>query len=139
MSQEAASAEDGDEGSEDDDLSIYHTLLSLYLKPAPPQKPKLVPALGLLSKHGSRLPAASTLGLIPDDLPVDERVARADAPEEDDVARGGRVWVERRLSLRASARGKQGWWFDARACCRHQWSALKLYACTAREIKQGVP
>ncbi|KAK8040160.1 hypothetical protein PG993_008571 [Apiospora rasikravindrae] len=50
--------------------SIYHTLLSLYLTPAPPHQPNLEPALDLLSKHGSRLPAASTLSLIPDDLPA---------------------------------------------------------------------
>lgn len=50
--------------------SVYHTLLSLYLQPPPPHKPNLEPALDLLSKHGSRLPATSTLGLIPDDLPV---------------------------------------------------------------------
>jgi hypothetical protein len=45
-------------------------LLSLYLQPKPPHEPNLDPALDLLSKHGSRLPATSTLGLIPDDLPV---------------------------------------------------------------------
>jgi Vam6/Vps39-like protein vacuolar protein sorting-associated protein 39 len=50
--------------------SIYHTLLSLYLTPPPATEPSLAPALDLLSKHGSRLPAASTLSLIPDDLPV---------------------------------------------------------------------
>ncbi|KAL6413985.1 hypothetical protein AUP68_03518 [Ilyonectria robusta] len=50
--------------------SIYHTLLSLYLQPTPPNQPNLEPALDLLSKHGSRLPATSTLGLIPDELPV---------------------------------------------------------------------
>ncbi|TEA16593.1 Vam6/Vps39-like protein [Colletotrichum sidae] len=50
--------------------SIYHTLLSLYLTPPPPHKPAYGPALELLSRHGSRLPAASTLSLIPDDLPV---------------------------------------------------------------------
>lgn len=50
--------------------SIYHTLLSIYLKPPPPHTPNLAPALDLLSKHGSRLPAASSLSLIPDDLPV---------------------------------------------------------------------
>jgi Vam6/Vps39-like protein vacuolar protein sorting-associated protein 39 len=38
--------------------------------PSPPNEPSLEPALDLLSKHGSRLPAASTLSLIPDDLPV---------------------------------------------------------------------
>ncbi|KAK8092220.1 uncharacterized protein PG998_015052 [Apiospora kogelbergensis] len=52
--------------------SIYHTLLSLYLTPAPPHKPNLEPALALLSRHGSRLPAASTLSLIPDSLPAQE-------------------------------------------------------------------
>jgi Vam6/Vps39-like protein vacuolar protein sorting-associated protein 39 len=50
--------------------SIYNTLLSLYLTPPPPNTPNLPPALELLSKHGSRLPAASTLSLIPDDLAV---------------------------------------------------------------------
>lgn len=52
--------------------SIYHTLLSLYLTPQPPHAPNWPPALDLLSKHGSRLPAASTLSLIPDSLPVEE-------------------------------------------------------------------
>ncbi|KAH8647129.1 hypothetical protein BX600DRAFT_532573 [Xylariales sp. PMI_506] len=65
-----------DEDDKDDDPdsnpSIYNTLLSLYLTPPPPHKPNLDPALDLLSKHGSRLPAASTLSLIPNDLPVKE-------------------------------------------------------------------
>ncbi|KAL2195899.1 hypothetical protein P885DRAFT_39492 [Corynascus similis CBS 632.67] len=52
--------------------SIYHTLLSLYLKPPPEYAPNLAPALDLLSKHGSRLPATSTLSLVPDTLPVAE-------------------------------------------------------------------
>ncbi|KAH7311720.1 hypothetical protein B0I35DRAFT_452848 [Stachybotrys elegans] len=57
--------------SEDPPPSIYHTLLSLYVQPPiSNQEPLYIPALDLLSKHGSRLPAASTLGLIPDDLPV---------------------------------------------------------------------
>lgn len=50
--------------------SIYHTLLSLYLTPPPPNKANWPPALDLLSKHGSRLPAASTLNIIPATLPV---------------------------------------------------------------------
>ncbi|AEO61565.1 hypothetical protein MYCTH_2311843 [Thermothelomyces thermophilus ATCC 42464] len=50
--------------------SIYHTLLSLYLKPPPEYSPNLAPALDLLSKHGSRLPATSTLSLVPETLPV---------------------------------------------------------------------
>ncbi|PHH65430.1 hypothetical protein CDD81_2534 [Ophiocordyceps australis] len=55
---------------EDAGKSIYHTLLSLYLKPPPPHNQQLEPALDLLSKHGSRLPATSTLSLIPDGLSV---------------------------------------------------------------------
>ncbi|KAM5348573.1 hypothetical protein ACJ41O_008397 [Fusarium nematophilum] len=68
-SQPNARADSGDD-PENTTPSIYHTLLSLYLQPSPPNKPNLEPALDLLSKHGSRLPATSTLGLIPDDLPV---------------------------------------------------------------------
>ncbi|GAP92820.2 putative vacuolar sorting protein 39 domain 1 [Rosellinia necatrix] len=56
----------------DDTASIYHTLLSLYLTPPAPHEPNLEPALSLLSRHGSRLPATSTLSLIPDALPVAE-------------------------------------------------------------------
>ncbi|KAH8811557.1 vacuolar morphogenesis protein-like protein AvaB [Xylogone sp. PMI_703] len=52
--------------------SVYHTLLSLYLTPPPPYEPNWPPALDLLSKHGSRLPASSTLSIIPDPLPVKE-------------------------------------------------------------------
>ncbi|KUJ13149.1 uncharacterized protein LY89DRAFT_591238 [Mollisia scopiformis] len=55
---------------EDSNPSIYHTLLSLYLTPPPPHEPNWAPALDLLSKHGSRLPAFSTLNLIPTSLPV---------------------------------------------------------------------
>jgi len=65
----------GSVSSQDDDTStpsIYHTLLSLYLTPPPPHKPNWPPALDLLSKHGSRLPASSTLNLIPTTLPVGE-------------------------------------------------------------------
>ncbi|EPQ61498.1 Bgt-2586 [Blumeria graminis f. sp. tritici] len=58
---------------EDNDTSlqsIYHTLLSLYLTPPPPNKPNLAPALLLLANHGPRLPAFSTLPLIPAPLPL---------------------------------------------------------------------
>ncbi|KAF9698218.1 hypothetical protein EKO04_003649 [Ascochyta lentis] len=50
--------------------SIYHTLLSLYLTPPPPHSANWPPALELLSKHGARLPAATTLDLVPPSLPV---------------------------------------------------------------------
>jgi hypothetical protein len=52
--------------------SIYHTLLSLYLTPPPPNEPNWPPALDLLSKHGARLPASSTLDIIPPTLPIKE-------------------------------------------------------------------
>ncbi|KAK3901513.1 hypothetical protein C8A05DRAFT_44841 [Staphylotrichum tortipilum] len=54
----------------DEKPSIYHTLLSLYLTPPPEHAPNPGPALELLSRHGSRLPAASTLSLVPDSLAV---------------------------------------------------------------------
>lgn len=51
-------------------LSIYHALLSLYLRPPPPHKPQWGPALSLLANHGSRMPASETLNLIPESLPI---------------------------------------------------------------------
>jgi hypothetical protein len=52
--------------------SIYHTLLSSYLSPPPPNKPQWGPALNILAKHGARMPASSTLNLIPEVLPIKE-------------------------------------------------------------------
>lgn len=55
--------------------NIYTVLLSLYLRPPPPHnKGELLwaPALDLLSKHGARLPASSTLDLMPNDLLIRE-------------------------------------------------------------------
>lgn len=52
--------------------SIYHTLLSLYLSPPPSHKPQWGPALNILAKHGARMPASSTLNLIPEILPIKE-------------------------------------------------------------------
>ncbi len=56
----------------DDEPSIYLTLLSLYLTPPHGYKPQYGPALDILAKHGSRLPANSALELIPESLPVHE-------------------------------------------------------------------
>ncbi|KAF2447253.1 vacuolar morphogenesis protein AvaB [Karstenula rhodostoma CBS 690.94] len=50
--------------------SIYHVLLSLYLAPPHPHAPNWPPALALLSRHGARLPANTTLDLVPPSLPV---------------------------------------------------------------------
>ncbi|KAL8935017.1 MAG: hypothetical protein Q9216_005626 [Gyalolechia sp. 2 TL-2023] len=52
--------------------SIYHTLLSLYLSPPPPHEPQWGPALNILARHGARMPASSTLDLIPEVLPIKE-------------------------------------------------------------------
>ncbi|RKF60526.1 Vacuolar morphogenesis protein 6 [Erysiphe neolycopersici] len=53
-----------------DSISIFQTLLSLYLTPPRPHLQNLSFALHLLSNHGFRLPASSTLSLIPDSVPV---------------------------------------------------------------------
>lgn len=52
--------------------SIYTTLLSLYLSPPAPHKQNLEQALEILSLHGSRLPALSTLAALPIALPINE-------------------------------------------------------------------
>lgn len=57
---------------EDTTLSIYHTLLSLFLSPPAPHEPQWGPALNILAKHGARMPASSTLDLIPEVLPIKE-------------------------------------------------------------------
>ncbi|KAL2811670.1 hypothetical protein BJX63DRAFT_422212 [Aspergillus granulosus] len=56
----------------DEGPSIYLTLLSLYLTPPHEYKPQYGPALDILAKHGSRLPANSALDLIPETIPVKE-------------------------------------------------------------------
>ncbi|KAJ5081301.1 hypothetical protein NUU61_009565 [Penicillium alfredii] len=57
---------------EESESSIYLTLLSLYLAPPHGYQPQNGPALAVLAKHGSRLPADAALGLIPRVLPVQE-------------------------------------------------------------------
>lgn len=52
--------------------NIFATLLGLYLNPPPGEEKRWPQALGLLSKHGARLPASSTLNLMPDDLAIQE-------------------------------------------------------------------
>ncbi|RMZ87125.1 hypothetical protein DV736_g5647, partial [Chaetothyriales sp. CBS 134916] len=56
----------------DKEPSIYHILLNLYLHPPKGEKARLGPALELMAKHGSRLPASSTLEMIPAQLLVRE-------------------------------------------------------------------
>lgn len=102
---------------EDAQPSIYHTLLSLYLSPPHPYTPNLPPALTLLSKHGARLPASSTLDLIPSSLPVAQlesyfrgRIRSANSVlNEERIVRGLRgvekVRVEAALALGADGKG----------------------------------
>lgn len=66
-------ATDSNSGDPDDTSrpeSIYTTLLSLYLAPPSPRSTNLDAALDLLSRHGSRLPALSTLSLLPSAQPI---------------------------------------------------------------------
>lgn len=56
--------------TEESKSSIYHTILSLYLSPPAPYKPQWEPALNILANHGARMPASSTLELIPEVLPI---------------------------------------------------------------------
>ncbi|TKA77253.1 hypothetical protein B0A55_06140 [Friedmanniomyces simplex] len=52
--------------------NVFAMLLGLYLLPPPSQEKRWPQALDLLSRHGARLPASSTLDLMPDDLAVSE-------------------------------------------------------------------
>ncbi|KAI6822210.1 hypothetical protein KC340_g12875 [Hortaea werneckii] len=52
--------------------NIFATLLGLYLKPPHDEEKRWPQALDLLSRHGARLPASSTLDLMPDDLAVNQ-------------------------------------------------------------------
>ncbi|KAJ9608623.1 Vacuolar morphogenesis protein 6 [Cladophialophora chaetospira] len=54
----------------DEEPSIYHILLNLYLNPPKGEKALFGPAIELMARHGPRLPASSTLELIPADLLV---------------------------------------------------------------------
>jgi Vam6/Vps39-like protein vacuolar protein sorting-associated protein 39 len=56
----------------EEETSIYHVLLNLYLNPPKPEKPLFQPAIDLMARHGPRLPASSTLDLIPEDVLVRE-------------------------------------------------------------------
>ena len=56
----------------DEEPSIYHLLLNLYLNPPKGQDSRHAPAIELMAKHGARLPASSTLDMIPSELFVKE-------------------------------------------------------------------
>jgi tetratricopeptide (TPR) repeat protein len=105
--------------------SIYHTLLSLYLQPPTPHKPAWPPALDLLSKHGARLPASSTLDIIPPTLPVLDlesyfrgriRTANSSLNEERIVARLRGVEKARAEEKLVEKRGK-GFRIDEERLC----------------------
>ncbi|KAJ5787008.1 hypothetical protein N7457_001998 [Penicillium paradoxum] len=59
-----------EKGEEED--TIYLTLLSLYLSPPHGYEAQNDPAIDLLAKHGSRLPADAALKLIPDKQAVEK-------------------------------------------------------------------
>jgi hypothetical protein len=69
---ERQSEEDEEDEEDEEEKSIYLTLLSLYLDPPHGYQPQHGPALTVLAKHGSRLPAHAALTLIPAALPVQE-------------------------------------------------------------------
>jgi hypothetical protein len=52
--------------------SVYYILLSLYLRPPAPYPRQLDPALQILSRHGARLEAAEALGLIPENIKIQD-------------------------------------------------------------------
>lgn len=52
--------------------SVYHILLSLYLRPPASNPTQIQPALDLLSRHGARLDASEALSLIPEETKVRE-------------------------------------------------------------------
>lgn len=56
----------------DEAPSIYHDLLNLYLNPPRGESARWGPAIELMAKHGARLPASSTLELIPPEFLVKE-------------------------------------------------------------------
>lgn len=99
--------------------NIYTILLGLYLRPPPPHQVAWPPALELLSKHGARLPASSTLDLMPDDLVIKElekyfrgRIRNANSVlREERIVRGlegvCKVELERELLLGKDVPGQR--------------------------------
>lgn len=95
----------------DEKSNIFAVLLGLYLRPPTGEEKHWPQALDLLSKHGARLPASSTLDLMPGDLAVKElqdyfrgRIRNATSIlREDMIVRGlegvRRAEVERTLLL----------------------------------------
>ena len=94
--------------NEDSHPSIYHNLLSLYLSPPPPHKPQWGPALNVLAKHGARMPASSTLNLIPEVLPIKdlESYFQGQIRSAKTVANEGRVVAGLRNALAFSEEAK---------------------------------
>lgn len=124
--------------------SIYNTLLSLYLNPPPPHAPQWPPALALLANHGARMPASSTLNLIPEILPVKdlEQYFRGRIRSGTTIFNESRVvaalrssWaVEEEARLRLGEKGRNRWVkvTEERVCgvCHKRLggSVIKVYA-----------
>ncbi|KAL1590923.1 hypothetical protein WHR41_00116 [Cladosporium halotolerans] len=100
--------------------NVFALLLGLYLSPPNGEEKHWPQALDLLSKHGARLPASSTLNLMPDDLAVAElddyfrgRIRHAtSALRQDKIVRSleevRKVNAERQLRLGADALVEKG-------------------------------
>ncbi|KIX07488.1 uncharacterized protein Z518_02141 [Rhinocladiella mackenziei CBS 650.93] len=87
--------------SVDEQSSIYHILLNLYLNPPKGERAMIGPAIELMARHGPRLPASSTLEMIPEDLLVRElefyfrgRIRNANSIMNDSMIEAGLRKVE---------------------------------------------
>lgn len=85
----------------DEQPSVYQILLNLYLNPPKGEKAMWGPAIELMARHGPRLPATSTLELIPEDLLVKElefyfrgRIRNANSIMNDSMVTSGLRKVE---------------------------------------------
>ncbi|KAL2395735.1 Vacuolar morphogenesis protein 6 [Exophiala dermatitidis] len=85
----------------DEEPSIYHILLNLYLNPPKGEKALWGPAIELMTRHGPRLPASSTLEMIPEGLTVRElefyfrgRIRNANSTMNDSIITAGLRKVE---------------------------------------------
>lgn len=140
--------------------SVYTSLLALYLTPPAGRPTNLETALDLLSRHGSRLPAQSTLALLPATQPIRSlesyfvgrmRAANSLAREEAIVAAlGGVAKAEAEAALLLGARGRRVVVGENRLCsvCHKRFgrAAIRVwpdgdvvhYGCVDRGRHEGV-
>jgi len=51
---------------------VYLSLFQVYLRPPPPQKPMIEPAMNLLNRHYQRIDTPKALDLLPADIPISQ-------------------------------------------------------------------